>query len=203
MLEDFDAPAAALILAINVIASLYGLYRSPAMVERNLFRPYWFFKHRQYASVITSGFLHADLPHLLFNMFTLWAFAFTLEPAMGTPMFVALYAFGLLASGAGTYIQHKHDPGYRCLGASGAVLAVLFASILYFPTASLFILPIPVPIPAPLFAVGYVAYTWYASKQGRGRINHDAHLAGAVAGVLFVALTEPSLFSRAWQSFMA
>ena len=196
---DLDAPAAAAILVINVCASLFGLYRSPEMVERNLLSPYWFFKQRQYATVISSGFLHADVPHLLFNMFTLWAFAFPLEPVMGTERFVMLYAFGLLASGAGTYLQHRHEPGYRSLGASGAVLAVLFASIMYFPTASLFIMPIPVPIPAPLFAVGYMAYTWYASKQNRGRINHDAHLAGAVAGLVFVAFTEPGLFGIAWE----
>ena len=198
---DLDAPAAALILVINVCASLFGLYRSPQMIERHLFRPYWFFRQRQYVTVVSSGFLHADVPHLLFNMFTLWAFAFPLEPVMGTASFVALYAFGLLVSGAGTYVQHRNDPGYRCLGASGAVLAVLFASIVYFPTASLFIMPIPVPIPAPLFAVGYIAYSWYASKQNRGRINHDAHWAGAVAGLVFVALTEPGLFGSAWARF--
>ena len=83
------------------------------------------------------------------------------------------------------------------------MLAVLFASIVYFPTASLFIMPIPVPIPAPLFAVGYIAYSWYASKQNRGSINHDAHLAGAVAGLVFVALTEPGLFGSAWARFAA
>jgi membrane associated rhomboid family serine protease len=80
---------------------------------------------------------------------------------------------------------------------------VLFASIVYFPSASLFIMPIPVPIPAPLFAVGYIAYSWYASKQNQGRINHDAHLAGAVAGLVFVALTEPGLFGSVWERFAA
>jgi membrane associated rhomboid family serine protease len=74
---------------------------------------------------------------------------------------------------------------------------VLFASIVYFPSGSIFILPIPVPIPAPLFAVGYLAYSYYASRRARGRVNHDAHLAGALAGVGFVALTDYSAFGRA------
>ena len=73
---------------------------------------------------------------------------------------------------------------------------MLFASIVYHPGSSIFILPIPVPIPAPLFAVLYFAFTWWASRQARGRINHDAHLAGALAGVAFVALTEPGVLAR-------
>ena len=71
---------------------------------------------------------------------------------------------------------------------------MLFASIVYYPDQSLFIIPIPVPIPAPLFAIGYVAYSWYSARHARGRINHDAHLGGAVFGLLFVALTDPAAF---------
>lgn len=196
------APAAALLLATMVVASLAALYAAPALIDRCLFRPHWLLPRREYGTLITSAFVHADLMHLLFNAFTFWAFAFNLERAMGTPMFLALYGVGLLASDAGTWFMHRHDSGYRTLGASGAILAVLFASILYFPSSSIFILPIPVPIPAPLFAVAYLAYTWVASRQGRGRINHDAHFSGAVAGVLFVALLEPAVLRRALQSFL-
>ena len=193
-------PAASLILALIVAASLFGLYKSPAFVERNLFRPYWLLPRREYITLITSGFLHADLAHLLFNGFTFWAFAFSLESAIGTPAFVALYFFGLLASDVGTWLTHRHDSNYRCLGASGAILAVLFASIVYFPTNAIFIMPIPVPIPAPLFAVLYLAYSYYASRQARGNVNHDAHISGAVAGVAFVALTDWPAIERALRS---
>ena len=110
-----------------------------------------------------------------------------------------LRAFGLFASDLGTWVRHRHDPEYRTLGASGAITAVLFASIIYFPTGSIFILPIPVPIPSPLFALGYLAYTWYASRRQDGRINHDAHLSGALAGVAFVALTDGAAIDRAWR----
>ncbi|CAN5920332.1 rhomboid family intramembrane serine protease [soil metagenome] len=195
-----NTPAASLTLAAIVAASLFGLYRSPAFVERNLFRPYWLVPRREFATLITSGFLHADLAHLLFNGFTFWAFAFSLEQAIGTPPFVALYFFGLLASDAGTWLTHRTEPDYRCLGASGAILAVLFASIVYFPNNAIFIMPIPVPIPAPLFAVLYLAYSYYASRQARGRVNHDAHLSGAVAGVAFVALTDAPALARAMHS---
>lgn len=196
-------PAATLLLAINIGFSLLALYAAPSIIERNVLRPYWLVRGRQWHTLVTSGFLHADVAHLLFNMFTLWAFAFKLEQAMGTPQFVALYAFGLLMSDLGTVLQHRHNPGYQTLGASGAILAVLFASIAYFPTASLYIMPIPVPIPAPLFAVSYLAYTWYAARQGAGRINHDAHLSGAVAGLVFVLLADPGRVADAWRQFMA
>jgi len=191
------APAAALILAVIIVVGLVGLYSNQTIIERSLFRPYWLLRRGEYATLVTSGFVHADLAHLFFNGFTFWAFAFTLERTIGSPMFVLLYFFGLLASDAGTYFKHRRDPAYATLGASGAILAVLFASIVYFPTASIFILPLPVPIPAPLFAVAYLAYTWYAARSLRGRVNHDAHFSGAIAGLVFVALMEPAVFQRA------
>jgi membrane associated rhomboid family serine protease len=192
--------AAGLLLVATVLVSLIGLFAAPSLIERSLFRPYWLLPRREYSTLVSSAFVHADLAHLIFNAFTFWAFAFTLERTIGSTRFVALYAFGLLASDAGTWFKHRRDPEYRTLGASGAILAVLFASIVYFPGGSIFILPIPVPIPAPLFAFGYLAYTYYAARLARGRINHDAHLSGAIAGLAFVVLTDPPAIEHAWRS---
>jgi membrane associated rhomboid family serine protease len=194
------APAAALILAAMLIASLLALYKLPALLDRNLFRPYWFWPRQQFATPVTSAFLHADLPHLVFNAFTFWAFAFSLEQRIGSARFVALYIFGLLVSSVGTWLMHRRDPGYQTLGASGAILAVLFAAIVYTPSQSIFIFPVPVPIPAPLFAVAYLGYTVWSSRQARGRVNHDAHLGGALAGIVFVLLLDTSAAVQAWRA---
>ena len=191
---------AAVILVAILAVSLAGLYASPKIIELSLFRPYWFLRRRQYATIVTSGFVHADLPHLIFNLVTFYFFAFQLEKQVGSARFAALYLIGLVVSDLGTYFKHRNDPEYASLGASGAISAVLFASIVYFPWQKLFIIPIPVPIPAPLFAIGYVAYSWYSARHARGRINHDAHLGGALAGLAFVLLTDPAAYARlaAW-----
>jgi membrane associated rhomboid family serine protease len=191
--------AAAVIFGITLAVSLLGLWAAPWIIAQNLFRPFWFLPRRQYWTAITNGFVHADLGHLLFNSLTYWFFAFPLERVIGTARFVAVYFIGLVASNTGTYFKHRHDPDYACLGASGAILAVLFASIVYFPRQSIMIMPIPLPIPAPLFAIGYLAYTFYAARAQRGRINHDAHFYGALAGLGFVAVTDPSAWQRAAQ----
>jgi len=191
---------AAIILVVTLVASLAGLYGSPKIIERSLFRPYWLVRRRQYHTLVTSGFVHADLPHLIFNLITFYFFAFQLERQVGGARFAALYLTALVVSDTGTWFKHRDDPEYASLGASGAIAAVLFASIVYFPWQTLFIIPIPVPIPAPLFAIGYVAYSWYSARHARGRINHDAHLGGALVGLAFVLLTDPAAYTRllAW-----
>jgi membrane associated rhomboid family serine protease len=187
-------PGAATVLALTLAFSVVGLLWLPGLVERCVLRPYWLVRRGQWHTLVTSGLVHADFGHLLLNMLTFWFFAFQLEGAIGTTRFVALYLLALVASDLNTYLKHRNDPDYGSLGASGAIAAVLFASIVYFPAQSLFIIPIPVPIPAPLFAVGYVAFSWYSARQARGRVNHDAHLGGALFGLLFVALTDPAAF---------
>ena len=184
------------LLALIVALSLIGLYGSPGFLARCLFRPYWYLRQREYSTALLAGFVHADLPHLLFNSITCWFFGIPLERLIGTRPFLVLYFAGLAFSQLGTWLKHRGNPDYATLGASGAISAVLFASIVYNPAQSIFILPIPFPIPAPLFAVGYLAYTWWSARQARGRINHDAHFAGALTGLVFVALAHPQAYGR-------
>lgn len=185
--------ASLIILALIIIASLAAML-SPRLRDLAVLRPYQIAHGSGYWRILTSAFIHADLTHLLFNLITFYSFAFALERVIGTAPFLVLYLCGLLASNIGTCIKHRNEPDYASLGASGAISAVLFASIVYFPGSKLFIVPIPLPIPAPLFAVAYLAYSYYSARQARGRINHDAHIAGALTGLAFVAVTDPQRF---------
>ena len=194
-----NEPAATTVFVLTIAISLLGLYRVPAIIERGLFRPYWFLRAKRYETIVTSGFIHADLGHLLFNMVTFYFFAFALESTIGTFRFVLLYTLGLLLSHACSYFKHKDNQQYATLGASGAISAVLFAYIVYYPDHTLIIFPLPIPIPAALFAVLYVAWSWWAGKQARGRINHDAHLCGALSGLVFVAVADPGAYRALWQ----
>jgi membrane associated rhomboid family serine protease len=193
--------AAQIILGLTVIMSAIGFNR-PAFIQYNLFRPYWFLRKRQYWTLVSSGFVHADVSHLLFNLLTFYFFAFRLQAVIGPGMFTALYLIALILSNTGTYLKRRLEPDYACLGASGAILAVMFAEIVYFPTSRIAFMFFPIPIPAPLFAVLYLGYTIYSARQARGRINHDAHLDGALTGLAFVALTDWPTWVRAWHEIL-
>src|SRR5579871_6143084 len=166
--------AALIILVVTIIVSVIGL-ASPRILARSMLRPYLVARGTGYSGLLTSGFVHADVMHMLFNLFTFYSFAFRLESVIDSLKFVVLYFGALLVSGLGTVLKHRDEPEYASLGASGAILGVLFASIVYFPRQSLYFLPLPIPIPAPLFAVAYLVFSWYSSRQQRGNINHDAH----------------------------
>jgi membrane associated rhomboid family serine protease len=187
---------AGIILGATALISLLGLFAIPSLIRAAALRPYWLVRNSEYWRLLSSGLVHASLSHLFFNLLTFYFFGFALERRIGTAAFVVLYGAGLLLSNLGTYFKHRHEPDYASLGASGAISAVLFAAIVYFPTARIYILPLPVPIPAPLFAVLYLAYSYYQARQSAGRINHDAHLGGALTGLAFVAVTDPSAYGR-------
>jgi membrane associated rhomboid family serine protease len=191
-------PASLVILALIVIVSFMALRGSPQILRRNLLRPYWLLRERTYDTIITSGFIHGDFQHLLFNCLTLYFFGPGLEARIGTTRFVALYFIGLIVSSLGTVYKQRNNPDYSALGASGAILAVLFAYIVYYPTSMLGLFFV-IPIPAVLFAFGYLAYSWWASNHKRDNINHDAHLDGAFTGLVFVGLTDFEAWRRAFE----
>jgi membrane associated rhomboid family serine protease len=187
---------AVILFATTAFVSLLGLFAVPAIIRAAAFRPYTLVRNAQYWRLISSGFVHANFSHLLFNLLTFYFFAFRLERRIGTVAFVVLYGLGLLIGNLTTYVKHRNEPDYVTLGASGAVSAVLFASIVYFPAMRLYIFPLPVPIPALVFAVLYLGYSYYQARQSGDRINHEAHIGGALTGIVFVAITEPTAYQQ-------
>lgn len=190
------APGTLAILLLTCAVSLFGVFAQPQLIMRAMFRPYYLTRNREYYTLLSSGLVHGNVAHLLFNMLTFYFFGPPLERVIGTTAFVVLYVLSLALSELRTYLQQRNNPRYASLGASGAVSAILFAAIVYFPSQSLFILPFPVPIPAPLFAVCYLIYGWYQARHARDNINHTAHVDGAITGLLFVAVFDPDAYRR-------
>jgi membrane associated rhomboid family serine protease len=137
-------------------------------------------------------------------MITLYSFGAAVESyfsrQIGVAGFVLFYLSAIVVSILPTYMQHRHDPNYRSLGASGGVSAVLFAFILFDPWSKLIIFPIPLPVPAFLFAGLYVAYSIWMDRRGGGNVNHSAHLWGAGYGVMFTLLMQPAVLTHFMQA---
>lgn len=181
-----------ILIGITVLVSWQAFERTTLMERLLLWTPAVQRKH-QYDRLLTHGFVHADWPHLLFNMITLYFFGRAIEQVVGQligPVGYALfYLSAIVVAILPSYLRHRNDPHYRTLGASGAVSAVLFAFVLIDPWTLIFVFFLPVP--AIVYAVGYVGYSFWADKRGGDNINHNAHLSGAAYGVLFMLLMDP------------
>jgi len=193
-MEDYIAsnPATFYLVVANVVTSLGALYLYPKLIETGYLKPYRTVRENSWYELITSGFLHANFGHLFVNMFTLYFFGTIMERILGGGYFLGLYLTGLIVAGIPSLIKYKDNPNYATLGASGAVGSVLFAFIFLFPMEKIYLMLIPIPIPAFVFAILYLFYSMYASKQERGKINHEAHLAGALWGIVYLLIFVPN-----------
>lgn len=189
-------PVTFYIVAANVLISLVALYLYPPLIEAGYLKPYRTVREKTWYELLTSGFLHANAGHLFVNMFTLYFFGPVMEIELGAGYFLGLYLTGLIAAGIPSVIKFKDDPNYATLGASGAVGSVLFAFIFLYPLDKIYLILIPVPIPAFVFAIFYLIYSIYASKQQRGKINHEAHIAGALWGIIYLVLFVPNMIEH-------
>lgn len=143
--------------------------------------------------MITSGFLHADMGHLFFNMFTLYMFAPVVINYFGSASFLLIYMGSLIFGSLLTLLMHKNEYSYRAIGASGAVMGILYSAILINPGMNLYLFFIPIPIPAYVFGIGYLLYTIYGMKAKRDNIGHTAHFGGAIGGYLITLIKEPAM----------
>lgn len=179
------------IIAANVLASIKGFN------DTNFFERYKFsigaIKAGQKDRMVTSGFLHVDISHLLFNMLTLYFFAGVVINWFGPVQFFIIYAVSLIAGSLLALSFHKDEPYYSAVGASGAVTGILYAAILLQPTMQLGIMFIPIPVPAYVVGIGYLLYSIYGMKKRLGNIGHTAHFGGAIGGYACTLLFMPSL----------
>ncbi len=190
-----QAPITLILILVTAAVSLLA-FRTPALAGRLILWPPAIDRNKQYDRLVTYGFIHADIWHLLFNMVTLFFFGRIMERIItdltgSVLVYIGFYLSALVVSILPTYLKHQKDPNYRSLGASGAVSAVLFAFILINPWAMIGVFFIPMP--AIVFAVLYVAYSIWMDKRGGDNVNHGAHLAGAAYGVLFMIAMEPDV----------
>jgi membrane associated rhomboid family serine protease len=186
-----------IILVLTSIVSFLSFNNSRLMEALIFWPPAISMKH-QYYRFVTCGFIHADIAHLAFNMITLYFFGRGLELyymgrlGLHDYYFTILYITAIIVANIPSYLKQRDNFNYRSLGASGGVCAVLFAFILISPWETLRFFG-RIPIPAIVYAVLFLGYTIYMSRRGGDNVNHDAHLWGAIYGVVFTIIAHPAV----------
>jgi membrane associated rhomboid family serine protease len=201
-----------MILVFIILTSLVSIYAffNQEVFDRLKFNPYAIRHHGQGWRFFTYGLVHADWVHLFINMFVLYSFGKAVIDAYhyyfdikGYFFFVLLYVGGIVFSVLFDYGKHKEDAYYNAVGASGAVSAVLFASILLYPTGSVYLFPIPFPLPSVVFGVLYLVYSAVMARRGKGNIGHSAHFWGAIFGIAFTVALKPILAVSFWNQIQS
>lgn len=174
-------------------------FQQPDLMQKLQFNPYTIKRRNQWYRFVTHALLHADWLHLIINMLVLYSFGqstvcfFTLYLGnLGVPAFIAMYVLAVIASSVSTYRKHQDNHWYNAVGASGAVSAVLFSHVLFSPLTKIYLYGI-LPLPSLLWAALYVGYSMWSSRNSNDNINHEAHLWGALFGLLFTALVCPGV----------
>ncbi|MEO1010792.1 MAG: rhomboid family intramembrane serine protease [Bacteroidota bacterium] len=181
------------LIAANVLVSFKG-FNDTVFFDRYKFGigP---IRAGQKERMFTSGFLHVDVAHLFFNMFTLYIFANVVINWFGPSKFIGIYFISLVAGSLLALFFHKDEPYYSAVGASGAVTGILYSAILLQPGMELYLMLIPIPIPAYVLGIGYLLYSIYGMKTRLGNIGHTAHFGGAVGGYMTTLIFRPELFA--------
>lgn len=184
------------LVLIGLIAAT-ALFSYQGFNDRNFKNKYIFsidaIKKGQQYRMISSGFLHADAMHLIFNMLTLYFFAPVVTHFFGSGKFLLIYFASLICGSILSFLFHKNEPYYTALGASGAVTGVLYSAILLQPNMPIYLFFIPIGIPAYIFGIFYLGFSIYGMKKQLGNVGHTAHFGGAVGGYLFTLLMMPEL----------
>lgn len=186
------------IVLITIVVTVIISYRG--FENRIFFERYKFvsgaIEQKDWIRLISSGFLHVDFYHLLFNLLTLYFFAEEVIRSFGRFEFLFIYLASIVGGNLLTYYFHKNEPYYSAVGASGGVMGVLYAFILLNPYSKIYLFFIPIGIPAIIVGVGYLVYSIFGMKNQWGNIGHAAHLGGAVTGLIISLLYAPYLMEE-------
>jgi membrane associated rhomboid family serine protease len=191
-----------LIILLTSMVSIMA-FSNEQMMRQLVFSPYNIRRTGEWFRFISSGLLHINFLHLFFNMYALFLFGGITEAyfrnlfePMGATLYILMYILAIALSETYSYFRHRHNPAYASLGASGAVSAVVFASILFEPQNKIGLIFFPIGIPGFIFGFLYLLYSAYMAKQANDNIGHYAHFFGALFGFFFPVLIKPSLFSH-------
>ena len=185
-----------LMLVIGLVT--YVAWKKPELHARLMLNPYKTIHQKEYWRLLTSGFVHNNPLHLFLNLFTLYFFGAAIERIFrvyfaqsGTLLYIVLFLTAIVIANIPTTLKHKNNPQYNSLGASGGVSALVLAFVLFDPLRDLCLYAI-ICLPGYILGAIFIVYSIIMGKRGRDNINHDAHLWGAVYGVIFVLLLRPS-----------
>ena len=180
-----------LLIIVNGITSYKG-FKDQRFFDKYSFEVDKVLINKDYKRMITSGFIHVSWMHLIFNMLSLYFFSNALEIHLGLLKFLLIYFGSLLGGNLFSLVIHKNHGSYSSVGASGAVSGIIFSTIALFPGFGIGFFGIPFSIPAWLYGIAFILFSIYGIRSKKDNIGHEAHLGGALAGLLIAILMEPS-----------
>ena len=195
------------IILITITALIsFAAFNNHSITYNYIFNANKIYKNKQWYRFFSSGFLHADMFHLFFNMYALYLFGRSVENFLllkygdlfGKILYLFLYISAIAVSSIPDYKKYKFSPSYNALGASGAVSAVIFVCVILYPNQGIMIFPIPFFIPSYIFGPIYLAYSYYMAQRNMDNIGHNAHFFGALYGIIFIFV----IYKDALQNFL-
>lgn len=195
-----EISATTTILIITVILSLYA-ESDPMIKAKWMMNPFRIIHRGEYYRLITSGFIHSGYIHLAFNMFVLHSFGplaeyitqLAIGPTYGTLAFVAIYLLAMVVADIPSLLKHQNNDWYNALGASGAISAIVFFCIMFNPTGMIGFIFIPIQFPGFVLGILYLFYSYYMARNSNDNIGHDAHLFGALFGIVASIVVFPNV----------
>lgn len=190
------------IIAANIIMFVLS-QKDDSLVDRYKFSVGAILHDKQYFRFITSGFLHADLGHIFFNMYSFFVFAKGIEKHYGPFLVLLIFLASVIGGSIFSLIFNRKNNYYTALGASGGVAGIIYASIFLMEESSIYIIPFPIPIPDKIFAIGYILVSYFLMRRRNDNIGHEAHLGGAVTGTLVAIAIIPWIILQRYELLIA